>query len=141
MPDDTDRRVLQAARALYEDDYPCGTPWEAKEAGDWNRDRFVKKATAALAAADAVDPLRASGPCDVHDADPLSSACRTCGHLVAVHTKAPHGYCTACHDPVRQAVERAVNEGRNVLPDATDDQATVIERWAAEMLGLTPPIR
>ena len=37
-----------------------------------------------------------------------------------------------CHD----AIERAANEGRNVLPDATDDQAAVIEQWAA---SVTPP--
>lgn len=35
----------------------------------------------------------------------------------------------------RDAVRRAALEGRNVLPDATDDQAAVIESWASAVLG------
>lgn len=35
----------------------------------------------------------------------------------------------------QQALEAAWTEGRNVLPDATDDQAAVIEEWARRVLG------
>lgn len=34
-----------------------------------------------------------------------------------------------------EALGRAANEGRNVLPDATDDQAAAIETWALTALG------
>lgn len=36
---------------------------------------------------------------------------------------------------LRNALRRAANDGRNVLPDATDDQAARIEAWAQEVLG------
>ena len=35
---------------------------------------------------------------------------------------------------LRGGLVRAVDEGRNVLPDATDDQAHVIEAWAVRLL-------
>lgn len=41
----------------------------------------------------------------------------------------------------RLALEQAANEGRNVLPDATDDQAAVIEAWALRALGATGPVQ
>lgn len=35
---------------------------------------------------------------------------------------------------LRIALERAVQEGRNVMPDATDDEAHLIESFAAHLL-------
>jgi hypothetical protein len=53
--------------------------------------------------------------------------------VTATALESGHHRCQClCHD----ALERAANEGRNVLPDATDDQAAVIEQWAA---SVTPP--
>lgn len=40
----------------------------------------------------------------------------------------------------RRALLRAVHEGRNVLPDATDDQANVIEEWASAVIMDAPPV-
>lgn len=36
---------------------------------------------------------------------------------------------------LQEALEHAAAEGRNVLPDATDDQAAIIEAWALTVLG------
>ena len=39
-----------------------------------------------------------------------------------------------------EALERLMAEGRSVLPDASDDQASNLEQWAAGLLGvLTGP--
>lgn len=43
-------------------------------------------------------------------------------------------WCTEYH-VLRGWLGRALNEGRNVLPDATDDQAAVIEAWARAALA------
>jgi len=37
-------------------------------------------------------------------------------------------------DRLRRSLESAALEGRNVLPEATDEEAAQIEAWAAELL-------
>jgi hypothetical protein len=56
--------------------------------------------------------------------------------VTATALESGHHRCQClCHD----ALERAANEGRNVLPDATDDQAAVIEQWAASVTTPSSP--
>jgi hypothetical protein len=62
--------------------------------------------------------------------------CDNCGHP-ALWLLEGMALCDDCRlaERARAGLERAANEGRNVLPDATDDQAHVIETWALRVLG------
>jgi hypothetical protein len=41
---------------------------------------------------------------------------------------------------LRAAIEAAASEGRNIIPDATDDDAALIEEWAARTLAIQPAV-
>lgn len=104
-------------------------PWHRETVGHASTRQIADKVLRNLRATERLTGVPMTDATWIYDAE---------GYIVAFVGNGPRQ--TENADAIIEAVtalNAAAQEGRNVLPDATDDQASTIEQWASKLLGIT----